>query len=92
MKATKLRPSTTKEGWSVHVYDQERRLRCTIEPSHCWALGLGLALGVFITLGITSLDVSGRFQTLPEKTSESGASSGQSSEQNNEFTAPIQVD
>ncbi|MEA5451796.1 hypothetical protein VB780_24685 [Leptolyngbya sp. CCNP1308] len=41
---------TTQEGWAVHIYDCDRRLLCTLEPSHGWMFMAGLALG--LTLGI----------------------------------------
>ncbi|HSM82036.1 MAG TPA: hypothetical protein VLS96_10125 [Nodosilinea sp.] len=41
---------TTQEGWAVHVYDCNRRLLYTLEPSHGWMFMAGLALG--LTLGI----------------------------------------
>ncbi|MEO1404202.1 MAG: hypothetical protein AAFV72_23530 [Cyanobacteria bacterium J06635_1] len=49
MKDLKLDTSLD-EGWAVHVYDRNRRLRCTLEPSHGWALCTGLGIGILITL------------------------------------------
>ncbi len=69
MKDTKAKTST-KEGWSIHVYDQERHLRCTIEPSHGWAMGLGLVLGILVTVLVTNIDLPIKVQTPPVKLSE----------------------
>ncbi len=41
---------TIQEGWAVHVYDCDRRLLCTLEPSHGWMFMAGLVL--VLTLGI----------------------------------------
>ena len=79
MKDTKLAPSTTsiREGWSIHVYDQERRLRCTIEPSHARALGLGIVLGIFVTIVITNINLPVEFKTSPASRSEPGSVSAE---------------
>ena len=43
------------DGWIVHIYGQNRRLLCALEPSHGWVfligcgVGLGLAI-VFVNL------------------------------------------
>ncbi len=46
--------SAVSEGWAVHIYDGDRRLRCTLEPSHGWAFVAGIGLGITIaTIGIS---------------------------------------
>ena len=49
MNNTKTKPSTG-EGWAVHVYDSDRRLRFTLEPSHIWAFGWGIGVGLLLAL------------------------------------------
>ncbi|WP_017301018.1 hypothetical protein [Nodosilinea nodulosa] len=41
---------TTQEGWAIHVYDRDRRLLCTVEPSHGWMFVAGLALGLMLAI------------------------------------------
>ncbi len=41
---------TTQEGWAIHVYDCDRRLLCTLEPSHGWTFIAGLALGLTLAI------------------------------------------
>lgn len=36
------------EGWSVHIYDRQRRLLCTLEPSHGWIFLLGCIFGLLL--------------------------------------------
>lgn len=36
------------EGWVIHVYGRDRRLLCSLEPSHCWMFVAGLALGALL--------------------------------------------
>lgn len=38
------------DGWIVHIYGQNRRLLCALEPSHGWVflIGCGVGLGVAI--------------------------------------------
>ena len=38
------------EGWSVHIYDRQRRLLCALEPSHGWTFLLGCTVGLVLTL------------------------------------------
>ncbi len=57
MNETKIKRSTN-EGWAVHVYDSARHLRFTLEPSHIWAFGWGIGVGLvtaFIWSGLHSL-------------------------------------
>ena len=90
MKNTKLNTPTQSvdEGWSIHFYDRERRLRCTIEPSHGRALGLGVVLGVLITLVVTNLRLPIAFETA------SGSSSQRSLDaiEETHLPAPLQME
>lgn len=49
MNKTKAKLSTG-EGWAVHVYDSDRRLRFTLEPLHIWAFGWGIGVGILVTI------------------------------------------
>ena len=48
MNKTKAKPS--REGWAVHVYDSDRHLRFTLEPSHIWAFSWGIGVGLLVTI------------------------------------------
>ncbi|PSR15390.1 hypothetical protein C8255_23050 [filamentous cyanobacterium CCP3] len=41
---------STQEGWAIYVYNCDRRLLCTLEPSHGWAFTAGLALGLMLAI------------------------------------------
>ena len=49
MNKTKGKPSTG-EGWAVHVYDSDRHLRFTLEPSHLWAFSWGIGVGILVAI------------------------------------------
>lgn len=38
------------EGWSVQVYGCDRRLLCSLYPSHGWTFLAGLFVGLVLTL------------------------------------------
>lgn len=38
------------EGWSVHIYDRQRRLLCALEPSHVWIFLLGCTFGLVLAV------------------------------------------
>jgi hypothetical protein len=42
------------EGWVVHVYGRDRRLLCSLEPSHGWIFIIGLAMGLILGLGLAA--------------------------------------
>jgi hypothetical protein len=45
----------TTEGWAVQVYSSDRRLICSLDPSHGWAFLLGLLLGIVpVLIGINA--------------------------------------
>ena len=41
--------------WAVQVYGGNRRLHCTLEPSHGWAFGTGLRLGLIAAVASANL-------------------------------------
>ncbi len=47
-------PTSIKEnvdfGWSIQVYNSDRRLVASLDPSHAWASLLGVVLGFCLTL------------------------------------------
>lgn len=49
MNNTKAKPSTG-EGWAIHVYDRDRHLRFTLEPSHIWAFSWGMGVALFASI------------------------------------------
>ncbi|MEM8720220.1 MAG: hypothetical protein AAGE84_13070 [Cyanobacteria bacterium P01_G01_bin.39] len=55
MNKTKAKPSTG-EGWAVHVYDSDRHLRFTLDPSHIWAFGWGIGVGLLIAIVWSALN------------------------------------
>ncbi|MEL6222375.1 MAG: hypothetical protein AAFR31_07020 [Cyanobacteria bacterium J06627_8] len=70
--------SPVNEGWSVVVYNGDRRLLCSLHPSHGWIFAIGLGLGCVLGIIWTSLSFNAVPTTLPL---ESPASS-----------APMQID
>ena len=51
MQDTKVKSiASVDEGWSVHVYDRDRHLRCTIDASHCRAFMVGLGTGLLFAI------------------------------------------
>lgn len=49
MNKTKVKPSTD-EGWAIYVYDSDRHLRFTLEPSHIWAFSWGIGMGLLVAI------------------------------------------
>ncbi len=43
------------EGWSVHIYDCNRRLLCALEPSHGWMFLGGCAVGLLLAISWVNL-------------------------------------
>jgi hypothetical protein len=37
-------------GWSVQIYSRDRRLLCSLYPSHGWAFFMGIVLGFVVAL------------------------------------------
>ncbi len=62
MKTLKVKPPPTSEGWSIHVYDGDRHLCCTIEPSHGWALSIGIVAGILMSVLFSNLTVTANSQ------------------------------
>jgi hypothetical protein len=52
------------EGWSVQVYSGDRRLICSLYPSHIWMFLVGLFLGIVFT-SIISTEQSAPAATEP---------------------------
>lgn len=49
-------PHDLDEGWIVHIYGNNRRLLCTLNPSHGWSMVAGLVLGIGLTASCTNLN------------------------------------
>ncbi len=82
MNKIKTKPSTG-EGWAIHVYDSDRHLRFTLEPSHIWAFGWGAGVGLIVAIAWSALysashnfssnsNHSKNLSPTPEMTSEEG--------------------
>ncbi|MGB3613457.1 MAG: hypothetical protein WBA10_06635 [Elainellaceae cyanobacterium] len=41
---------TTQEGWAIHIYNRDRHLLCTLDPSHGWTFVAGLILGLTVAV------------------------------------------
>ena len=67
MKNLKL-DAAPDNGWMIHIYDRNRRLCCTLEPSHGWVFGAGLSLGALITLIGVNLNIPDIPKTSPAET------------------------
>ncbi len=37
-------------GWIIHIYDCNRRLLCSLEPSHGWSFLAGIGLGLLVSI------------------------------------------
>lgn len=47
MKDTQVKaPVGVNEGWAIHIYDRDRHLLCSLEPSHGWVFCTGIGLGI----------------------------------------------
>ena len=46
----KLQEPKIDEGWSVHVYDRQRRLLYVLDPSHRWTFLVGCIVGISFAL------------------------------------------
>ncbi|WP_421654795.1 hypothetical protein [Leptothermofonsia sp. ETS-13] len=38
------------DGWVIHIYGGDRRLLCSLYPSHGWAFLTGIGLGFILAL------------------------------------------
>lgn len=45
MSKLKQSLSEMNQGWIVNIYGGDRRLLCSLEPSHAWAFAVGLIVG-----------------------------------------------
>jgi hypothetical protein len=41
---------TLDKGWSIQVYSSDRRLICSLYPSHGWAFLAGIVVGFIVSL------------------------------------------
>ena len=55
MKTLKAR-KTSHEGWAVHIYNGDRHLLCTLEPSHSWVFVIGISVGMVAAFLLSSLN------------------------------------
>ncbi|MGB3495163.1 MAG: hypothetical protein WBA57_20710 [Elainellaceae cyanobacterium] len=42
--------SDVNEGWSVIVYSGDRRLLCSLHPSHGWMFAIGIVVGFLVAV------------------------------------------
>lgn len=49
-KTTDLLQQSIDGGWSIQIYSRDRRLLCSLYPSHGWVLLVGVALGFMFAL------------------------------------------
>ncbi|WP_416674347.1 hypothetical protein [Egbenema bharatensis] len=68
-------------GWSIQIYSRDRRLLCSLDPSHGWMFLIGVVLGFIIALVSLSGQVSA--QSLPTASSSSFSAP---------ITAPLSLD
>jgi len=38
-------------GWAINIYGSDRRLLCTLDPSHAWVFVAGILLGALLMVG-----------------------------------------
>mgnify|MGYP003565742209 CR=1 FL=1 len=53
MKSTNSYPrleSSLDTGWTIHIYDRQRKLVCTLNPSHGWSFAAGTAVGLLLAV------------------------------------------
>lgn len=48
------------EGWVIHVYDKNRRLKLTLDRSHIWAFGWGLGVSLILMIIFSALQGDSR--------------------------------
>ena len=59
------------EGWSIQIYGRDRRLICSLYPSHGWTFLTGFLVGLFLALtliGQSSNNVSATKDSHPTRT------------------------
>ncbi len=54
----RLQNPVSYEGWSIQVYGGDRRLLVSLDASHAWLFGIGIAVGFAIALVSLSRDRS----------------------------------
>jgi len=50
-------------GWAINIYGGDRRLLCTLDPSHAWAFLTGIFLGACLMLAGLQSDATATPQT-----------------------------
>ncbi len=46
----RLQNPVSTEGWSIQIYGSDRRLLVSLDASHAWLFGVGIAVGFAIAL------------------------------------------
>jgi len=77
--------TTTNEGWAVLVYGGDRRLICSLTPSHLWMFLSGIVVGTLCSLALFSLQPSRQSSSAPTEPAPP-------SEVDPGIQAPLQVD
>ncbi|MGG6293319.1 hypothetical protein ACQ4M4_02755 [Leptolyngbya sp. AN02str] len=49
-KTTNFLQEEVNNGWAIQIYRSDRRLLCSLYPSHGWAFLAGLIIGCFMTV------------------------------------------
>lgn len=53
MKTTNSHPRLERSldtGWTIHIYNRQRQLLCTLGPSHAWSFAAGTAAGILLAV------------------------------------------
>jgi hypothetical protein len=53
-------------GWTVHIYNRQRQLLCTLNPSHGWSFAAGAVVGILLAIVGFNLSSSQMAQPLTE--------------------------
>jgi len=69
---------TLDSGWTVHIYNRQRQLLCTLTSSHGWSFVAGTVVGGVLAVIGFNLSTPQMVHSLPEETAPQ--------------TAPLQVD
>ena len=54
MKSTHSQPRldcSIETGWTIHIYNRQRQLLCTLDPSHGWAVATGMVIWIAVSCG-----------------------------------------
>jgi hypothetical protein len=53
MKLTNSQPRldcSLETGWTIHIYNRQRKLLCTLNPSHGWSFATGTVIGLLLAV------------------------------------------